>query len=79
MMYDPIYMIFGTNKTIEIVNKSLIAREWNSRQVQMQRAWENILVYENILLHDCDCNMTTFCVKMQKKYTLRRFNSINVN
>lgn len=38
MMYDPIYMTFGMNKTIEIVNKSLIAREWNSRQVQMQRA-----------------------------------------
>ena len=38
MMYDPIYMIFGMNKTIEIVTKSLSAREWNSRQVQMQRA-----------------------------------------
>lgn len=79
MMYDPIYIIFGMNKTTEIVNKSLIAREWNTRQVWMQRAWENILVYKSILLHDCDCNTTAFCVKMQKNYTLRRLNLLYVN
>lgn len=64
MMYDPNYMTFGTSKTIEIENKSLIAREWNNRGSECEGLKRTFLAYESILHHDCGCNMTAFFVKM---------------